>query len=249
MIANDPVYGKALANFPSNRERPLFISGALCFAAALVLNFTFAAVPDWWGPTLTMLLMALLVLACGWYLIGIWNREVVLYERGFSYREGSRTVYFYYAEIRALRQQARRMAYFGGLLRRAEFRVTLRTDRDETIVLDNTYKGIDRLAVQLETQLNAVLRPVIQHLLKEGKPAAFGEALALTADGVQVSGNLLAWGEFAGCKVQGGRLALLRRAPDGGDTEFAGVSLEDVDNLTLLLEFLRRDPARRFAER
>ncbi|NWF69529.1 MAG: hypothetical protein HXY40_10625 [Chloroflexi bacterium] len=235
MIEADPVLGKPLANYPSNRQGPLLVAALVCAAAAVLLNFTLAAVPEWWGPTLTMVLMALLVLAFGWYIVHIWNREVILYEHGFSYREGSNTVYFTYGEIKSVRQRAERLRYFGGLWRRDVYQISVRTMRDEVITLSSMYRRVDELGLRLEKQFNTVRRPVVEEMLKRGESVPFGAALALTANGLTFDQHRLAWAEFAGFRAQGGRLLLLQKPAQ----EWQSLPLDEIDNLLLLLDFLR----------
>jgi hypothetical protein len=182
-----------------------------------------------------MLLMGALVLGCGWYVLHIWNREVILFERGFSYREGSNTVYFVYTEVKSIRQRAERLRYFGGLWRRTVYRITVRTVRDEVITLTNVYKRIDELGIRLEAAYNNTRRPVVERLLRQGEVVKFGEHLGLNAEGFVAGERTLTWATFAGYKAQGGRLIVLKQ---GGD-EWARVPLEEIDNVTLLLDLVK----------
>jgi hypothetical protein len=234
-IEVDPVLGRPLANYPSDRLRPLLFSAVLSGVVAVMLNFTLAAVPEWWGPTLTMLIMGVLVLGCGWYVLHVWNREVILFEHGFSYREGSYTVFFVYTEIKSIRQRAERLRYLGGLVRRTVYRTTVRTVRDEVITLNNIYRRMDDLSVRLETLYNAVRRPVVEHLLRQGESVPFGIHLSLSAKGIIAGERTLAWADFAGFRVQAGKLILLT-APE---SEWFSAPLGEIDNVMLLLDLIR----------
>jgi hypothetical protein len=234
-IEVDPVLGRPLANYPSDRLRPLLFSAVLCGVVSVVLNFTLATVPEWWGPTLTMLIMGMLVLGCGWYVLHVWNREVILFEHGFSYREGSHTVFFVYSEIKSIRQRAERLRYLGGLVRRTVYRMTIRTIRDEVITLTNIYRRMDELSVRLEVLYNAVRRPVVEHLLHQGENVSFGSHLSLSEKGIVAGERTLAWTDFAGSRAQAGKLILLANT----ESEWFSTPLEEIDNLMLLLELLR----------
>ena len=234
-IEVDPVLGRPLANYPSDRLRPLLFSAVLCGVVSVVLNFTLATVPEWWGPTLTMLIMGLLVLGCGWYVLHVWNREVILFEHGFSYREGSHTVFFVYTEIKSIRQRAERLRYLGGLVRRTVYRTTVRTVRDDVITLTNIYRRMDDLSVRLETLYNAVRRPVVEHLLRQGETVTFGAHLSLSAKGIIAGEHILTWTDFAGFRVQAGKLILMTTP----ESEWFSAPLEEIDNLMMLLDLLR----------
>lgn len=235
MLADDPVLGAIIANFPSDRGRPLLIGGAVCAAAAVLLNFTLAANGTWWGQAITVIVMAALALGVGWYLLHIWNREIVLYERGFSYREGSNTIFFLYAEVKSLRQRAEQLAYFWGLFRRIVYTITVITTSNETLVIHNFYKRMDELGARLEKQVNEALRPSVMRRLSVGETVAFADTLRLDGLGLHVDGQRIGWEAFGGYTIQNRQLQLL----DRNGAVAAAIPLADLENVTLLLDILR----------
>ncbi|MBC7813924.1 MAG: hypothetical protein H7175_22405 [Burkholderiales bacterium] len=235
MIVDDPVLGAVIANYPSDRGRPLILGGVVCAAAAVILNFTVAAIPDWWGPLLTVIIMAAIVLVVGWYLAHIWNREVILYQRGFSYREGATTVFFLYKEVITIRQRAEQLAYFGGLFRRVAYQITIKTVRDEQLVLTNVYKRIAELGARLEDKINETLRPDALRKLAQGGSVIFADGLWLDGEGLHSDGRVLSWAEFGGYRIHNRQLHFTKR----GDEAWAALPLSDIDNITLLLDILR----------
>jgi hypothetical protein len=240
VIDPDPLLGAPLDHFPSDRLRPLIVAGAVIAPVALALGLTTAQVVAWWGPVVTVVIMALVALALGWYVLHVWNREIILYERGFSYREGSQTVFFRYDEVASVRQRAERLAYFGGLFRRSVYRFTVTTTEDERFVITNLYRRVDELGTRLIDQVNRTLAPQIAQRLTNGDMIPFGDTLSAGAAGLRegVGANVrdLAWADFGGFRVGGGRLALI----DAAGAEWYALPLAEVDNLTLLLELLRQ---------
>jgi len=234
-IEADPILGQPLANYPSERLRPLIIAGIIGAPVALALGLTTAQVLDWWGPVLTLVIMALVSLGLAWYVLHIWNREIILYERGFSYREGSNTVFFLYEEIASIRLHAERLAYFGGLLRRDVYRFTVTTKQDEHFRITNLYRRAAELGTRLTDQLNRTLGPKIALRLANGETVSFGDTLTIRADGLGESGRVLAWDAFGGYRIGGRKLTLLDQA---GAVWYA-LPLSEVDNINLLLEVLR----------
>lgn len=235
MIEADPVLGAVIANYPSDRGRPLIVGGVICGAAAVILNFTLAEINEWWGPVLTVIIMAAIVLMVGWYLAHIWNREVILYQRGFSYREGSNTIFFLYNEVTTIRQRAEQLAYFGGLFRRVAYQITIKTIRDEKLVLTNIYKRIDELSARLEQKVNETLRPDALRELAEGGSVFFGDGLRLDGEGLHSDGRSLSWADFGGYRIHNRQLQLTKHS----DETWAALPLSDIDNITLLLDILR----------
>ena len=237
MIEADPLLGNVIANYPSNRARLMIPAAIIIGVVAVVLNFTVAALETWWSPPLTVILMGAVSLIAGWPVLHLWNREVVLYDNGFSFREGGRTVYFLYPEVKSLRQQGQQLAYFGGLIRRATFRFTITTIRDERMILTNLYSNIGQLGARLEAKINPILAPLIDEQLSRGEKVPFSDTLRLSREGLHEGDRNLPWSSFGGYKIKAGRLQLFTHT--NGD-EWFSLPLAEVDNITLLLSLFKQ---------
>ena len=237
MIEADPVFGKVIANYPSDRTRLVAPAVVLSGVASVILNVTLAAVEAWWGPVLTVIIMAAVVLALGWRVLHFWNREVVLYEEGFSFREGARPVFFLYHEVLSIRQQAQRLAYFGGLIRRSTYKFTLTTLRGEVMILDNVYVRIEELGAQVEKKVYAVLEPYLKEEMAKGEKIPFSNTLRLSTSGLEEKGRDLKWEAFDGYKITGGHLSIFAQ-PD--TSTWLTIPLPDVDNLPILIRWLKQ---------
>lgn len=235
-IADDPIFGKVIANYPSDRVRLLLTGGVLYALVTVVLNFAFLPVPAETAGAVVIVVLAVLALVIGWYILHLWNREVIVYQRGFSYREGSRDVFIPYRDVESVHLRAERIVYFGGLARRTVRRFTVRTVHGETMILTGVYRNLDDLINRMEAQVNPVLMPRVLAQLSHGHDVPFGERLALTPEGVRVDGQTLAWDDFRGYRVGGRRLHL-----HSATTQDAlSTPLEPIENVTLLLELLRQ---------
>ncbi len=230
----DPALGAVISHHPSNRLLPLITAGVIGAPVMIILNFTLAQSDAWYGAPLTVIIVAALGLALGWYILHLWNREIVLYERGFTYREGSKTIPFLYAEVKSLRLKAERKAYLGGLLRRNVYRFTVTTIRDEQFHLTNLYSDAAELGRHFEEQINPLLRESIQRRLESDESVAFSDTLRVSSDGLSESGRALPWSELGGFRAQSGRLVLLDRS----GAVWHSLLLSEIDNLTLLVEQL-----------
>ncbi|MEO8608604.1 MAG: DUF6585 family protein [Chloroflexota bacterium] len=237
MIESDPILGNVIATYPSDRIRLLVPAGLIIGVTAVVLNFTVATIDAWWGPPLTVIITSIVSLAAGWPVLHLWNREIILYDNGFSFREGGRTVYFLYHEVSSLRQRGQQLAYFGGLIRRSTFRFTLTTIQNQQIALTNLYRNIGQLGARLEGKINPLLAPQIDDGLARGEKVPFSDTLRLSQEGLHEGGRNLTWDSFAGYRVQGGRLHVLAR-PD--NSEWYSAALGDVDNIKLLVTLLKK---------
>lgn len=233
----DPILGSPIGHYPSDRFRPLLIAALIGGIVAVVLNFTLAAAEAWWGPALTIIIMAGVGLALGWYVLHGWNREIILYERGFTYREGSAVVPLLYIEIRSVRLKAERLRYFGGLVRRDTYHFTVTTERDERFTITNLYRRAPELGTLLTERVEAALRPRIEAALARGEQVAFApeNGLLVSAEGLHANGEMLGWTQFGGWRVGNRQLVLLNTA---GEVWFA-LPLTQVENITLLLSLLK----------
>lgn len=236
----DPALGEALANYPADRLRLVLAAGVAGALAGAVLTLLLLVIPDWWIAPLAALAMAATGLGLGWLVLHLWNREIVLYERGFSYQEGSRTVPFYYAEVSALRLQAERLRYFGGRLRRDSCRITLVTEKGDRIVItDLLYRRAPELGTRLTEQVNAVLGPRLKARYNAGDALTFAPGLRISRDGFSADARQLPWDGYGGYRLGGGKLHIL--AAD--EAVWAAFALREIDNVTLLLQLLRSQAA------
>jgi hypothetical protein len=230
----DPVLGAPLGNYVSDRLRLLIPAGIIVLGGGLFLNFTLGEIQEGWGPPLTILLTAALVLATGWGVLHWWNREIILYERGFTVGEGARVVPVFYAEVARVRLEAQQVSYLG-LLRFERTRCILTTLHDEQIVVHAWYRHANELSTRLNALVDAALRPQIEARWAAGESVSFGEPLALSASGLSNGGRALAWADYGGYRIGGGSLHVL----DAQDEAWASPPLAALDNLTLLISLLK----------
>lgn len=235
MIEDDPVLGAFVSLHPSDRLRPLLVSAVIGGIVGLALFVLLSVNQARWVEPFSAVVMGVVTLALGWYTLHLWNREVLLFERGFTYREGSRIISFLYSEIRSVRQQGERLAYFGGRVRRDVHKITLTTHQGETLVLTDIYRRAGEMGAKLEAGVNKALRPLVDARLMDGKAYPFGAGLAVSSAGIHSGDQLLSWGDFGGYKVEGRQLRLL----DTSGAVWASAPLSEVENITLLIDLLR----------
>lgn len=240
LLDSDEVLGAAIANFPSDRLRLLIISALLGGSIALVMTLFVAPRPDWWAPPLTVIVVAATGLALGWYVLHNWNREVILYERGFTYTEGSKIVPFRYDEVAALRLRAERLRYFGGLLPRDVYEFTIRTFAgDQFRLKGGLYRRAPELGTRLTEQVNAALAPRLRATFNSGTAVEFADGFSVSKAGLHHGSMTLPWSEFGGTHIGSGKLGLLQT--DG--SEWLALRLTEIDNVTLLLDLIRSQRA------
>ncbi|MDZ4768618.1 MAG: DUF6585 family protein [Chloroflexota bacterium] len=245
VIPSDPMLGGALAHHPSNRLLPLLTAALIGALIAGVLALTVAQSDAWWALPVTVGGVALAASVLGWYVLHNWNREVVLYQRGFSFREGSQVVYFAYDEVKWVGVRARRLAYFGGLYQRDRYQIDVVTYAGDAITVTPLYQRVPELAARLTEQVDRPLRVEVERAWQRGETITFSETLGLSRDGLTLtnadrSQEKLAWADYSGYKIGRGALAIARR--DG--TVFTEAPLDALYNHTLLIDLLKQQKPR-----
>lgn len=239
MIEDDPVLGAFIDNYPSDRTRLLLFGGAIMGIIWFVVTIALWRVDDGTAFSVTVGIIAIATLGVGWFLTHFWNREVIIYKRGFSYREGSFLAFIRYEDIISIRQKAEQLSYFGGIIRRTVYRVTIKSNQDEIIILNNLYRKMQDLSIRLEVAITHSLRPRIVAKLEKDEQVAFGNTLSMSAQGLHHAGQDLLWEAYQAYSVKGGMLQIMSQDNDSWFT----TPLEEVDNLRLLIDLLREREA------
>lgn len=251
-IPPHPTLGDPLDNFPSRRLVILVSAWSLLIGLSLLINLSLWNVDQqsgWIGPFIAGS-MGLLAWAIGWRVLHYWNWEVILYERGFTVREGSVNVPFQYAEVKRIRLRAERISIFGGLIRYPRYHMSIHTFPGDMIRITTIYRRTQHLTDKLTQAVNDTLRPTIRQYIADGGEVAFGDDLYASRDGLRVAADalvntttdaILPWEAFGGYEVKNRQLFLLNESGE----RWYGIPLVEVDNLFLFLELLRTHQPKR----
>lgn len=232
----DAILGEFVAHYPSNRLRLLIVAGAVLVVIWFVITVALWQVEEGIAATITVIVLAVVTLGAGWYVTHFWNREVILYERGFSYREGSNLAFIQYKDITRIRQQGQRVVYFGGLVSRSTFKFTIMTDQDEIIVLDSLYNRLDELTDRLEKRITVDMLTRAEQQLIMGESIPFTETLTMTGDGLQAQARLLLWDDFKQFRIANGQFII----DSTNQPAWYRIDLTQVDNVRLLIALLHQ---------
>jgi hypothetical protein len=235
LFDDDPVLGKFLVNYPADRLRLLIQGGAALLVVYFVTTVALWQADAGYAAAVTVLVIAAATLLVGWYVTHLWNREIVIFEKGFYYREGSNIAPILYADVSSILQRGERRSYFGGLIRRNMLIFTMRTEREELIILNRLYRRLDELTLRLEKTIVEARLPIINQQLENGERIAFGDGLKLSAIGLHEGGRDLTWENFGGYRIQSGRINIYAQT---GDVWYSA-PLSDVDNIRMLIDLLQ----------
>ncbi len=244
LFEDDPVLGRFLAYYPSNRVMLLLRAGAAYIIPVLLLQVLFANLDDATASALLIGSFTLLALGVGWYITHLWNREIVLYEHGFTYREGSRAVPFLFQQIVRVHLRAERIRLFGAW-QRDVYEYLLTSDEDEQLKLNNIYKNISELGLRLERAITRARKPIVQAQMQRGEQAVFSADFILSAEGIRYEERFLPWAAFVDYTLEAGYIDVLTQSKDNGPKDpderdvWAHVPLKTLDNEMLLVELLK----------
>jgi hypothetical protein len=155
---------------------------------------------------------------------------VILYERGFTYQQGSDTAYVFYANVLGFQQKIEKVS-LAGFFERTVYDYKLVTNLDETLRITNLYSDTAKLTRALDAFITRDRLPLIKQEMADGKEAAFSDTLRLTREGILFGERELFWHELKGYRVQGGILIIQTQ----DNSEWAKIPVLEINNPVLLI--------------
>ncbi len=233
-IDDDPVLGRYLVHYNTNRMRLLVQVGVIYAICTLVITLATAGLEGTWVNIVVPLLYALVAMPLIWYVAHLWNREVILFEKGFTFRQGSVVAAFPYENIVSTRTTLERIRYFG-IVPRQRTVYDMTSDQGDQMRINDVYIRPLELVDTLERAILKARKPLLARQLARGEQVSFG-SVALNAQGVVDvrDGRALPWGALRSVQVAAGAL---RIADDAG--EWAAFPLEGIESVVILLALLK----------
>lgn len=230
----DPILGEYISHHPSRRVMLLVRAGIFYTIASYSLQFVFWTIDNETASTFLPFLFAAIASPALWYVMHHWNREVVLYERGFTYQQGSNTAFVLYKNVVGFQQRIEKIS-LAGFFKRTVYDYTLVTNLDETLRITNLYSETAKLTRALDAFISRDRLPIIREQMADGKEARFSDHLRLTREGILFEERELFWHEFKGYRVQGGILIIQSH----DNPEWAKEPVIDINNPVLLISLLK----------
>jgi hypothetical protein len=201
----------------------------------LILQALFWNVDDTTASRFLPIVFAVVGLGAYWYAAHLWNREVVLYEQGFTYMQGSRMGQFRYTEIVRVEPDVQHLTLFGRF-QRTGYHYKLITDADEILHITNLYSDIAKLVNRLEAFVTRDRLPLLQAALDAGNMVDVGAGLLLSKNGLEYNGRELFWHELTRQRIKAGQLIFATRE----DENWASIPVKELNNPVLLLAVLKQ---------
>lgn len=230
---SDPILGNYISHHPSNRTRLMIIAGVIYTIAVGIIQLVFWNVADNIASIFIPILFAGLAGVVLWYMLHHWNREVVLYERGFSFRQGSSTAYILYMNVVKLVPNIEKNSFLGFSWKVYDYKLV--TDIDEILTINNVYSSIDKLTRVLESLVTRDRLPILRQKMQSGTAIPFNDSVSLSLEGITIDDKVLFWQEFKGQSVKNAQIIL---QSSDNDT-WASIPVNELDNPMLLLVLLK----------
>lgn len=234
LFETDPTLGDYISHHPSRRMMLLIRGGVIYSVAVGLLQIIFWSVDDQTAAIFLPILYAAISGAVFWYVMHLWNREVVLYERGFSYQQGSNTAYVLYANIVRVRQRIEKVS-LAGFFGQTVYDYTLTTVLDEVLKITNLYSETEKLTRALDAFIARDRLPIIREQIMSGQEAPFSEQLSLTRDAILYEERELFWHEYDTYRVRAGIMILQSK----DNPEWAKIPVIEINNPVLLITLLK----------
>ena len=239
IFAPHPKFGKYLSHHPSRRIAMVIIGGAVYGVAGGIVQLLFWNVPDDVAAIFLPMVFAVIAGAILWYILHLWNREIVLYETGFTYREGSRVASIAYEAIVRVRQNIEGIAGLGTLY---DYRMLTRDE--EIIRVNNLYSDTVQLINRLDALISRQQSQQVRQQLDDGQAVWFGDQLKASREGLEHAGQAIFWHEISGYRVQDGTLIIQTQA----DPAWAQVAVTEIDNVVVFIALLKQRSSARTAK-
>lgn len=235
-IEDDPVLGRYRVHFTMARLRLLLQAGAIYIVSVLIVNIATASLTGTLVNIVVPLLYALIAMPLIWSIAHVWNREVILFERGFTYRQGSVVAAFPYENIVSIRVVSEQVRYFGFLpIQRVRCHMT--ADQGDEMTITEQYADARKLADALERAITAARKPIVLEMLQRGDLVPFGDMLALDRTRIVdvPTGDALPWTDVIGAAPSGADIRI--EAQDG---LWRSVPASHIANLLLFITLVRQ---------
>jgi hypothetical protein len=232
-IDDDPVLGRYVIHFTSHRLRLLLQAGAIYAVSALIITLATFNLEGTLVDVIVPLIYALIAMPLIWTVAHLWNREVIVFERGFTYRQGSVVAAFPFLMIARVDVQIETLRLFG-LLPYERVLGQLQSEQGDQIHINWVFKDGRKLLDLLERGVLRDRLPLLQTQLAHGQEVSFG-ALTLTPDGLRdQDGRTLPWSEFTRARVERDSIVIISGSDVWG--RFADADLHSEALLVLLLK-------------
>jgi hypothetical protein len=187
---------------------------------------------------LALVLGGVTLIAAGSCLIVGYRRataQILVFDNGFSYRQGGRPVFFRWEDINAVWDQSRQITVEGAPVGPVTRVLIIKRYDGKKVKVSSVFKGVKEFVNLVTEKVYDRQMPQAVELLNNGAEARFGR-IGITKAGLRVKHSFLPWDMVKSVRVQGGCLVIHQK---GRLRKWASVHLESTPNLFVLFPLLQ----------
>jgi hypothetical protein len=185
-------------------------------------------------PAIIAFVLFLLGLASGWSAYANWNKGVAIYEKGFVHRDRKGFTSWRWEEILSLTTAVTRH-YTNGIYTGTTHVYTLLNQRNERLVLNDAFKGVEQLAAAIEQAIFPLLYERTSTQYNVGQTLIFGP-LSISKAGIQIGKKTYPWAEVEQVSIHQGVLRVSKQS--GGWFSGASAMAASIPNLRVVLSII-----------
>jgi hypothetical protein len=188
------------------------------------------------GPFGISLIMFALGLLAGWNAFVNWNKGIVVFERGFAYRDRKGFQIWQWEEIVSLTSAITRH-YTNGIYTGTTHRYTLFNCQNVRLVLTDSFSKVEQLAQEIDENIFPILYGSAASQFNTGQALVFGPVVISKA-GIVIGRKTYPWTDVREVSIQRGILKVSRK--EGGWFRGARTAAALIPNLSVLLAIIHQ---------
>lgn len=193
---------------------------------------------DWGSFSIITGFIALVGLACAWWLFDIWRNwklAAALFDKGFALQNQQGLHTIPWSDVKAV-WQAVTKHYRNGIYTGTSHIYTIVTNTDQKFVLNDQLKKVEDLGSAIQKNVSEVLWPQYVNALQNGQRLTFGP-LALDAQGLYSGNKTLTWAEIKAIKIHQGTISVKK---EKGWFSWATVTVPQIPNFFIFWNLVSR---------
>ena len=188
------------------------------------------------GPLVFAGILFLLGALAGWSAYSNWNKGVMVYERGFAYRDRKGIQTWRWDNVVSITAAITRH-YTNGIYTGTTHVYTLFNNQNEKVVLNDSFKAIEGLAAVIENGVYPILYERAAQAYNTGQTLTFGP-VAINKGGIVIGKKNYPWVDVKQVSIQNGFVKVSKK--DGGWFSGASASAAVIPNLKVLLAIINQ---------
>lgn len=188
------------------------------------------------GPLIIAGIMFLFGGWAGWSAYSNWNKSLVIYDRGFAYRDRKGIQTWQWINVTSITAAITRH-YTNGIYTGTTHVYTLYNNQSEKIVLNDSFKKVEEVAGIIENNVYPLLYERAVQVYNSGQTLTFGP-VAINKGGILIGKKNYPWTEVKQVSINNGYVKVSKK--DGGWFSGASAAAAAIPNLKIMLSIVNQ---------